>query len=70
MDVIARELCKYHGYRLTEFQLINGNEIIDTFFCIRDEHGNRHGENYDEVEEPLEILLNMSTTKESEQNSA
>ena len=41
MDVIARDVCEAHGYRLTEFQLINGNEIIDTFFCIRDEQGNK-----------------------------
>jgi len=70
MDVIAREVCVFHGFRLTEFQIMNGKEIIDTFFCIRDEHGNRHGQNYDTVDEPLEILLNMSTTKESELNTA
>ena len=69
MDVIAKEVCVAHGFTLTEFQLINGNEIIDTFFCIRDEQGNRHGNNYDEVEEPLEILRNMSTTKETKLNS-
>jgi len=70
MEVISRELCIYHEYRLTEFQITNDNEIIDTFFCIRDEHGNRQGQNYDEVEQPLEILLNMFTTKETKQNSA
>jgi len=70
MDVIAKDVCIAHGYRLTEFQIFNGNEIIDTFFCIRDEHGNRHGENYDTVNEPLEVLLNMSTTEETELNSA
>ena len=70
MDIIAKDVCVSHGFRLTEFQLINGNEVIDTFFCIRDEHGNRHGQNYDTVEEPLKILLNMSITKETKQNSA
>jgi len=70
MDVIAMDVCAAHGFRLTEFQITNGNEVIDTFFCIRDEHGNRHGQNYDTVEEPLKILLNMSTTKETKQNSA
>ncbi|MFB3090520.1 MAG: hypothetical protein ACE1ZG_04115 [Gammaproteobacteria bacterium] len=70
MDVIATDVCAAHGFRLTEFQITNGNEVIDTFFCIRDEHGNRHGQNYDTVEEPLKILLNMSTTKETKQNSA
>ena len=70
MDVIANVVCVAHGFRLTEFQILNGNEIIDTFFCIRDKHGNRYGQNYDTVDEPLEILLNMCTTKESELNSA
>ena len=61
MDVIAKDICEAHGHRLTEFQFINGNEITDTFFCIRDKQGNRYGQNYDTVEEPLEILLNMQT---------
>ena len=70
MDVITTDVFAAHGFRLTKFQFINGNEIIDTFFCLRDEHGHRHGQNYDTVDEPLEILLNMSTTKETKLNSA
>jgi len=70
MDVIATDICVAHGFRLTEFQLINGNEIIEPFFCIRDKQGVRQGPNYDEVEEPLKILLNMCTTEETELNSA
>lgn len=70
MDIIAKDVCVSHGFRLTEFQLINVNEIIDTFFCIRDKQGVRQGSNYNEVEEPLKILLNMSITKETKQNSA
>jgi len=70
MDVIARDVCVAHGFRLTEFQITNGNEIIDTFFCIRDEHGNRQGRNDDEVEEPMEILLNMCAAEETKLNSA
>ncbi len=70
MDVIATDVFAAHGFKLTEFQFVNGNEIIDTFFCLRDEHGNRHGQNYDTDEEPLEILVNMSTTEEAKLNSA
>ena len=70
MDVIARDVCVAHGFRLTEFQITNGKEIIYTFFCIRDKQGVRQGCNYDEVEEPLKILFNMCTTEESELNSA
>ena len=69
MEVIERDLCAANGYRLTEFQIIEGSEIIDTFFCIRDKQGVRHGRNYDEVEEPLGILLNMCTTEEVKLNS-
>jgi len=46
MDVIARDVCVAHGFRLTEFQITNGKEIIDTFFCIRDKQGVRQGRNY------------------------
>ena len=70
MDVIATDVCVAYGFSLTEFQIMNGNEIIDTFFCIRDKQGNRHGQNHDTIDEPLEILLNMSTTKETKLNHA
>ena len=70
MDVIAKDVCVAHGFRLTEFQILRGKKIIDSFYCLRDKQGNRHGLNYDEVEEPLEILLNMSTTEETKLNSA
>jgi len=66
MDVITTDVCAVNGCRLTKFQITNGNEITDTFFCIRDEHGNRHGQNYDTVDEPLEILLNMCRRREGE----
>ena len=69
MAVIAKDVCTAYGYRLTEYQIINGGEIKDTFFCIRDEKGVRHGRNYGEVEEPLEILHNMCTTEETKLNS-
>ena len=62
MDVKARDVCVVNEYRLTEYQITNGKEIIDTFFCIRNKQGVRQGRNYDEVEEPLKILLNMCTT--------
>ena len=70
MAVIAKDVCVANGFRLTEFQIISGKEIIDTFFCIRDKKGDRHGRNYDEVEEPLEILLNMCSAEEAELYSA
>jgi len=70
MDVIAIDVCIAYGFRLTEFKIMNGNKIIDTFFCLRDKHGNRHGQNYDEVEEPLEILLNICADKDAKLNSA
>jgi len=64
MDVKATDVCIVHGYRLTKYQIFDGNEIMDTYFNIRDDQGVVHGSNYDDVEEPLEILLNMCTTGE------
>lgn len=65
MDVKATDLCIVHGYRLTEYQVFNGSDYVYTYFNIRDEQGVVHGSNYDDVEEPLEILLNMCTTGEA-----
>ena len=59
MDVKARDVCIVNGYRLTEYQILDGSEIIDTFFNIRDAQGVRQGRNYDDVEEPLDIILSM-----------
>ena len=64
MDVRTRDLCIANGYRLTEYQILDGNEIMDTNFNIRDDHGVIHGSNYDDVDEPLEIMLNMCTAEE------
>ena len=64
MDVKATDLCIVMGFRLTEYQIFDGSEIVDTYFNIRDEQGVVHGSNYDDVEEPLKILLNMRTTEE------
>ena len=59
MDVIARNVCIVNGFRLTEYQMTNGSEIIDTFFNIRDAQGVRQGRNYDDVDEPLDIILRI-----------
>ena len=64
MDVITRDVCIVNGFRLTEYQITNGKEIIDTFFNIRDAQGVRQGRNYDDVDEPLKIMLNMCITSE------
>ena len=59
MDVKARDVCVVNEYRLTEYQITNGKEIIDTLFCIRDKQGVRQGCNYDDVDEPMDIILSM-----------
>ena len=59
MDVTATDVCLVHGYRLTEYQITNGKEIIDTFFCIRDAQGVRQGRDYDDDDEPMGIILSM-----------
>ncbi len=57
-------VCKVHGFRLTEYKVLNGDDIVDTYFSIRDEQGTVHGRNYNDIEEPLKIMLNMCTTGE------
>ena len=59
MDVKARDVCIANGFRLTEYQILDGNTVVKTYFNIRDTQGVRHGSDYDDVDRPLDILLSM-----------
>ncbi|MCH8262619.1 MAG: hypothetical protein IIA77_06175 [Proteobacteria bacterium] len=61
MDVIEMDLCIVNRFRLTKYKVFNGDDIVDTYFSIRDEQGTVLGRNYDDVEEPLKMMLNMCT---------
>jgi len=64
MDVIEIDFCIVHGYRLTEYQVFNGNDYVFSYFNIRDNQGVAHGRDYNNIKEPLEIMLNMCITEE------
>ena len=61
MDVKAIDVCIVHGFRLTEYQVFSGSEIIDTYFNIRDDQGVAHGHDYNDVQIPLNIILRIWT---------
>jgi len=66
MDVKTRDVCIAHGYRLTEYQIIDDSEVIDTFFNIRDGQGVIHGHDYHDIDRPLDIILRMWTNDEED----
>ena len=65
MEVKAIDLCTVQGFRLTEYQIFDGNTVVSTSFNIRDDQGMVHGNNYVDVDEPLEMLLSINTNGEN-----
>ena len=59
MDVVEEDLCIVKGFRLTEYQVFDGDDIVDTYYNIRDEQGTAHGRDYGNIETPLDIILRM-----------
>jgi len=59
MDVRAEDVCIVSGYRLTEYQVFADNELVQTYFSIRNDKGAVLGFNYDDIEIPLDIILSM-----------
>ena len=47
------------GFRLTEYKVFSGNDIVDTYYNIRDEQGTALGRDYCDIETPLDIILRM-----------
>jgi len=64
MEVIEVDLCVVNGFHLTGYKVLNGDDIVDTYFSIRDEQSTVHGCNYNGIEEPLKIMLNMLVAEE------
>ena len=59
MDVRVEDLCVVTGYRLTEYQVFDDNELVNTYFSIRSDKGAVLGSNYDDIEKPLDIILSI-----------
>ncbi len=59
MDVRDIDVCIVQGFRLTDYQVFVDNKIVESYFNIRDEQGVILGNNYDDVDTPLKILLSI-----------
>ena len=59
MDVRVEDVCVVTGYRLTEYQVFDDNELVHTYFSIRNDKGAVLGSNYDDIEKPLDIILSI-----------
>ena len=59
MDVRVEDVCIVTGYRLTEYQVFDDNELVHTYFSIRNDKGAVLGSNYDDIEKPLDIILSI-----------
>jgi len=61
MEVKSEDICIIPGYRLTEYNVFDGEDIVKTYFNIRDDQGQVHGRNFDEIKWPLNLLLSIET---------
>jgi len=61
MEVKSETICIILGYRLTEHQVIDGEDIVNTYFNIRDDLGKVYGRNFDDVEELLTLLFDIES---------
>ncbi len=59
MEVRVEDVCVVTGYRLTEYQVFDDNELVHTYFSIRNDKGAVLGSNYDDIEKPLDIILSI-----------
>lgn len=70
MDTKVEDVCVIREFRLTRYQVCNGIKLVNTYFNIRDNDGCVFGPSYDDIEKPLDIMLNMYTAEESDLLSA
>ena len=59
MGVRKKDICIVRGFRLTEYQVCNGDNIAYSYFNIRNDRGTMLGRNYDDIERPLDIMISM-----------
>jgi len=62
MEVKSQDICIILGYRLTEYKIHDGEDIVTTYFNIRDDRDVVHGPDYDDIAEPLNLLLSIENT--------
>jgi len=59
MATRVEDICVVKGFRLTEYQVSIGKDIVETYFNIRDNQGAAYGYDYDDIKKPLSIIFNM-----------
>ncbi len=69
MSVRTVDVCSVKGFRLTKYQEYKGDDIVYTYFNIRNDKGAVLGRNYDDIEIPLDIITSMMADKDASLNS-
>ena len=59
MDVLTEDVCKILHYTITECRITDNGEVIDTWYYIKNETGEVFSQNYNDIEDPFDILLSM-----------
>ena len=59
MKVLKKDVCKILNYLITENRIIDNEKVLDIFYNIRDEEGIIHSQNYNDVDEPFELLRSI-----------
>ena len=65
MRTKTEDICVVQDFRLTEHQVSNGHDIVDTYFSIRDNNGFVFGQSYDDITKPLSIIFRMWAAEEN-----
>ena len=59
MEIVTEDICKILHYTITERRMIDNGKAIDTYYFIKNENGDIFSQNYNDIEDPFEILLSM-----------
>ena len=59
MELKSNDICIILGHFITEYQVLDGKDIVNTYFNIRDDQGQVHGRDFNNIEEPLKLLLSL-----------
>ncbi len=59
MELKSKDICIILGYFITEYQVFDGKDIVESYFNIRDDLGKVYGRNFNDIQEPLNLLLSI-----------
>ena len=55
----TEDVCVVRGFSLTENKILHNMKLLKTYFNIRDNKGAAFGPDYDDIEKPLAVILNI-----------